>query len=799
VLQYYFESGKMSKENFDKALELNQFYVPFKRFFDEYEHGSSSQYKLSQYIKDYSPTPVRKIVGSDREVVSPLGSIIKNTYDLITAADRNTALNTIVEALQAVDRRLVQEIPAKQFRPVRVLPKKEDPFVDEAGNTWMSMNDPSTELETRMAVEYKKPKNTEIITIVRDGIPHYFQIPKRYYDSFFALQEPVSKAIRLLAKPAALLRAGAVVYDPTFAVRNVTRDQISAWFYTKYGYAPWDFLKGVFAAAKKTETYQKFLASGADQSFLTAIDKEMSSGYIEKRAGKKIQTKWQEYKRNPLLLAQDVNRASELGTRVGAFQNAYLKTGDVYAAMQEGREISGDYGVKGQAMKSIAPLYPFLNARIQHAKLIPQSLIRRRPAKFIARAFPLVAGSILNWYWNHRDDRVRKLYSELPLWRRIGMWNVNIPGTDSFIPLPRGPLGILFGATTEKLLDHVEQADPVTIDELGKEIWEDYTPMYVGAELPRLATEISPQFVRPIVEQAMNKIGYTGRPIVPERYQKLQPGDQYDIYTNEIIKNIGQTAGISPMRLQALVTSYTAGAGRGLLSITDEILESAGLTEKSPDDAFTRLSRLPVSRAFVTEAVLGSRGRSVQEFYKKLDEMEALSASVNQYLKDDNLDRIQQALTGDKAEDYKWYLDNKKSIGRFREVLRISGYMKSEISQMRTAENKRDMIRMIDETMTNLAIKFNNAYAEKSGYPISSIMNDIYSFGVREKREETGIRRQFSGEIKNSDELSRAMSKLNLYQLRDRTGTLKPLDYYRMQSLQNKLKRFNEQSSEVKR
>ena len=795
VLQYYFESGKMSKENYDKALELNKFFVPFKRFFDVYEGGSSSGYRLSQYIKDYSPKAVHKIKGSHREVVSPIGSIIKNTYDLITAADRNTTLGIIVESLQAVDRRLVQEIPAKQFRPVRVLPKPAEPFVDAEGNQWMSLNEPSKELENRIAVEYKKPRSSELITVIKDGVPHYYEIPKRYYDSYFSIQETLSKAIRLLSLPARVLRAGAVVFDPTFAVRNVVRDQVSAWFYTRYGYAPWDFFKGIMAAMNKTEHYQKFLASGADQSFLTAIDKEMSRGYIEKRAGKKIQTKWQEYKRNPLLFAQDMNRASELGTRVGAFNNAYKKSGDVYTAMQEGREISGDYGVKGQAMKSIAPLYTFLNARIQHAKLIPQSLIRRRPSKFIARALPVVAISMANWYWNHRDDQVRKAYSELPGWRRIGMWNVHIPGTDSFIPLPRGALGILFGATTEKFLDHLEQEDPLTIMELGAEFAEDYMPIYVGPDMPRLATEASPQFVRPIIEQAMNKIGYTGRPIIPERLRKLKPEDQHDIYTNELIKRLGEATGLSPMRIQHLITAFTAGAGRGALSITDEVLEIAGITEKTPDDLFTRLSRLPVTRAFVTEAAIGTRGRSVQKFYRKLDHMESISATVNLYVKDDNMVRIQQLLTGKEGEDYKWFLDNKKSIGRFREVLRVARFLKIEIAQMRAVDDRRGMIHTIDEAITNIAIRFNNAYAEGEPFPIDKIMSEIYSFGVRTKREESGIRRQFSGEIKSSKQLRDAMNKLNLYKLRERTGALKQIDYYRMKSLENKLKRFNKQQT----
>lgn len=70
--------------------------------------------------------------------------------------------------------------------------------------------------------------------------------------------EPVAKMPGLLTTPTKFLRQGAVVYDPTFAFRNVARDQISALFYSKYGYSPVDYIKGLYATIGKRNLIKDF-------------------------------------------------------------------------------------------------------------------------------------------------------------------------------------------------------------------------------------------------------------------------------------------------------------------------------------------------------------------------------------------------------------------------------------------------------------------------------------------------------------------------------------------------------------
>jgi len=696
VLQYYRDAGKISQFQYDTIKELNKYYIPFKRFFSDYE-STGSYPNMSKFMKDTSPSPVKSIKGSSREVISPIGSIIKNTYDLLLAADRNTALTSVVRSLQSLDKTLVQEIPRHVVEAVKVF-------------------GPEGELETRFTRKVKKPVDAEIITLWVNGDMKFFQIPKQFYDSFFAFNEPLSKAIRYMSLPSRILQAGAVVYDPTFTVRNVPRDQITAGFYTKYGYNPTDFVRGIFEVAGKTETYQRFLASGADQSFLTSMDQIMSERNVMDRVGGKMKSYWERIKSNPLEPLQQLNRASELGTRVGAFRKAFMRSGDVYKAMQEGREISGDYGLKGKSMANVAPLYPFLNARLQHLKKSIQ-VIKEKPGRVAAKGFLYIsAPAILNWVYNNYDEKNRALYKELPTWRKASMFNVKIPGTDSFLPIPKGFWGTLFGTSVESALDWLVVNDPRTVKALMGQLFQEISPI-------NSPVEIIPQYGRGIAEQFANRKGFTNKPIVPQGLEGLPPNEQYTDYTSDVMKKLGKLTGISPLRIEAFITSYTGGMGKNVLNISDEILRLTGIADEGPEDTFTILSKMPITKALFTEVPIGTRGQSVQDFYTKLDELEQMNKQVNDFIKDNKDDKLNDYMR-DREYDYGFYLTNAREINKFKQVLRAT---RDLVGDMKKSDDpgKDEKIYQLQEAITQTAQQFQEAYNKAGSFKLNEALNKV--------------------------------------------------------------------------
>jgi DNA polymerase III sliding clamp (beta) subunit (PCNA family) len=704
VLEYYRDAGMISTETLNTIKEKYKFYVPFKAFFDELE-GRETRENLSKKLTTYIPQPLKSLKGTTRGIYSPIESIIDNTLDFILAADRNKAQISIINSLRKIDKSNIQEIPMRKMKLVHVI-------------------DPDTkEIVKRWSPQFEVEKGKQVITVLEGGERHAYQIPIEFYDAIYNMTESYSKALKMFAFPTTILRAGAVVYDPTFGFRNITRDQISAFFYSKYGYNPYHFIKGVMSSIKKDETYQKFLASGADLSFLAVADKTISSkrykSYVESNFNKlfKRYGGWDAM----LKIAEDFNRATELGTRVGAFKNAFEKTGDSFESMAEARRIAGDYSIRGASMRNISPLYAFFNARMRHAENIAESFKKENIGKTFVRGITtIVPAQMIIWAINNMDEDRKKLYQELPAWRKNFFFNIPIPMTNSFLPIPKGFYGTLFGSTLESALNWSMNNDKEQMKELPKQIISELSPISGWSEFV-------PTALRPIVEQFANKIGYTGQNIVPKGTEKLPPEEQYSENTTEFIKEIGKYIGVSPARIEAFITGYTAGTGKNVLYLTDEILQQIGLVERKPEDKFTVLSRLPISRAFVSQPPLGLSSKSVQQFFEKLDELEGLNNLINQAIEKLDSNEAMKLLESKKGriEDYQWYLKNQTQINRFREIIRGHREFLTEILADPNEQNKEDKIIEIKSIITNIAQDFLEAYNNKEKFVIDKSLNFI--------------------------------------------------------------------------
>ena len=110
-----------------------------------------------------------------------------------------------------------------------------------------------------------------ILKVWRDGKQEFYQLDPELYRATLALdKEAAGMFMNLLSKPAALLRAGATL-SPDFMVRNPTRDMWTALVYSKYGYKPQDFAKGLFSILKKDDLYWQFKASGAAHGAMVSL------------------------------------------------------------------------------------------------------------------------------------------------------------------------------------------------------------------------------------------------------------------------------------------------------------------------------------------------------------------------------------------------------------------------------------------------------------------------------------------------------------------------------------------------
>ena len=96
-------------------------------------------------------------------------------------------------------------------------------------------------------------------------------------------------------------------------------------------------------------------------------------------------------------------------------------------------------------------------------------------------------------------------------------------------------------------------------------------------------TEIpAPVLMKEAFQQAGNYDFFRERPIVPTEVKNKPLTEQAMPWTNRTFKEVGETVGMSPVRIQHAFNSTFGGTGRAAVSITDEIIDMIDPTMVSP-------------------------------------------------------------------------------------------------------------------------------------------------------------------------------------------------------------------------
>ncbi len=725
LLDFAAESGRISKETAEYWKKEHQNYVPLRRIAETYEIMKGKNKLVSRELLPESERAIFSRKGSQKQIRDIFESMIENTNHILASSERNILNKNLADMFFDIH----------NYNRIH---KTGGAVIEEIDSRGMDAYQDPTTGEIRYAISKHRPSNFKppkgrILVTYEEGVPRFYDVAPEYYDDIFRVTNQaareVSKVMRILSKPTHWLQAGAVVYDPTFPVRNIVRDQISTWFTSKHGYLPTDFIRGIASAIGKDEYYQKWLASGGDQSFLVSADQAMKEDFINQKVGKFAKRKFDTYKRNPLLALQDFSKASEIGTRLGAFKNAYKRTGNVKLAAIESRDITADYGIHGAITKQAFSLYPFLNARIQWARTMAESM--KNPASFMLKGMALTVPAAINWLINNQDEESQKLYQSLPTWRRVGLFNIRIPGTDHFLPLPKGFYGVLFASSIESMLDHVAKDDPRVLKDLPGQLFQEISPI---SNWP----EIIPFIGRPVVEMWANKKGYTGKPIVSESMKLLKPSEQFYNSTPEVIKKLGEALNWSPVKIEHYFKSYTGGAGIGAVNILDETLQAMGLVDKKPEDTFTTLSRMPIFKALLTERPIGLQSGYISDFYETLDKIEKVNVTFNNYVKTENYDGLDKFMSDPENQRmYSFYEGNSTALNSFRNVLtwvRDAGYATMK-DPLLTNEEKQDNIRKMNDIVQESALKFKEAYEKREFFDYGKTMDELIKKMKEEKKD----------------------------------------------------------------
>ncbi|MGL6306855.1 LPD38 domain-containing protein [Aeromonas caviae] len=645
------EAGLFTKEA--RAEFESEWYIPF---FRESDDGDVIAPFKTKGIANQN-AGIKKLKGGEANTNDLLENIFTSTSKLIDASMKNMAAQKTVWNL--ADTGIIEVIPKPNKMDYQALANGKD----------------------RIMV---KLEGEDYMIRVED--------PDLYRAMTFFDRKPFGAMVNVAAKAKRLLTAG-VTASPEFMLRNFLRDSLSSWAISKDGFKPMiDSIKGV----KKTLTMDgstiDVMFSGASflGGYVNGNDPEAMADTVRKSLRRKGMTPEQIAKyeksivRNAAQVKGIVADAWDQYSRYGealenanreAVYEAAIKAGKSHAqAAFESKDLM-DFSMLGAArfIQGASMVLPFFNARIQGLGKLSREL-RDNPREIAKRAGMITAMSLgllaLNW----DDER----YEELPDWDKDANWHFFIGDQHFRIPKPF-EIGVMFGTIPERMVRAMG----------GKDTGAQFGKAVARAVGETFALNPTPQIVKPLVESYFNYDAFRGGPIENAQDLAVQAEARYNEQTSLMMRELGDTLGMSPKKLEHLLIGYTGTMGSYVMAAADGLIRASTPGES----ASWRADEIPLVKAVYRGTGPAKSTQHMEEFYRMLNEVNQLKRTVDQYRSEGLTDKANELL-----EEQGGILKSRRSLSRTQQQVRVVRNRIELIQRDRTltAEEKR---RRIDEML----------------------------------------------------------------------------------------------------
>ena len=572
MLQMLVKEGMLTAKSYHTMRKMYPHYIPFFR--DMSDAGMQSFLSGGKGFIDVS-SPVKRFKGSTRDIIDPLESIVKNTFQFYNAVERNHVGRTFAKL---ADKNGVGQIVE------RVNGNKS--ATDNTFNVW---------------------ENGEKVT--------YETTPELIQTMRMLDKDQSNMVAKILSYPANWLRAGATL-SPEFILRNPVRDMIGASIYSKHGFIPVvDTFKGLALFLKKGELYWDYMKSGAAHAAMVSLDRDYLGGQLRDIMSR--ESKVTKLIKNPIEVLRAMSEATEMATRLAEFDNArkgYTGVGNrlfgkdrkpltAREAALESRDITLDFSRRGSHTKKANQVIAFFNATIQGADKMARAFKEDPRGMTVKTMLYITLPSVLLWYMNKDDER----YQELPQWEKDTFWI--IPGKENMYRVPKPfEAGVLFGTSFERMLQYFDDAKnnrkSVGFKGFGDRVIDSLAPSFM------------PTAMIPVVEAMTNYSLFRQRNIIPQSQENLPARLQYGANTSEVAKFVGDKINVSPYIVDNTIRGYGGGlAGLGLSGID-------AATGAKENNASKKWYEAPGLRGFTAAPYQSSN--SVQRVYDDYKEQEKL-------------------------------------------------------------------------------------------------------------------------------------------------------------------------------
>jgi len=658
------EVGAISDEAYVKITKSNQFYTPFKRLMEEIETQGFVPVKTNLFTP--KSIPIKKIKGSVKAIIDPLESLISDTYKITDFVERTRVAKAVINL-----RKLSPELE-KLINPIapEMVP------VAKVGEKVIFR--PST---------FAPAKDT--IQVFENGVRKFYQVSEDLAKAMNGMSgSDMGIVLKLLSYPTKTLRVGATL-TPEFIGRNPIRDQMSAFVFSKFGYIPGiDLVKGIWETVARKDLFQRWLASGGDQSMFVSLDRIANQKVLQETVKsftpQRALLEFKKFIKSPLEPLRALSAFGEKGTRVGAFKGAIRKGISDLEAAFESRDITLDFSRIGSQTKSVNQIIAFWNANVQGIDKLARAF-KERPIQTSLKAVGGITLPSISLYLLQKDN---PRYQEVPQWQKDLFWII-VPPSEKW-PIIRIPkpfeLGILFGTVPEHILTWIYENDPESLKTIPEAISKGASPGLV------------PTALLPILENTANYSFFSDRPIVSQSLENLPPELQANTYTSETAKEIGKLMNQSPAKIENLAYGYFGGLGRYAFDTSDAILKGLGIVTPPPEPEPTLADR-PFIKAFVVREPIGSASESVNDFYNILEKATQAYTASKQMAEGGDIDSSVQYIQEHK--EVLFYKGLNRVASQFSEIRKHKDAVMADKNL--TPEQKRKAIDALDGLMTEIA------------------------------------------------------------------------------------------------
>lgn len=553
----------------------------------------------------------------------------------------------------------------------------------------------ATEVPESAAKDMVKSAGVGGATFAMDGgTKHWYIVDDaQVLEAISAMESAAFKhwAMKLMGEFKHYLTLGVTV-SPTFRIRNLMRDSISAIAQNDLSYnVAGNVWRGYKAMDRKGEAYAQALFSGALLRFgqltdgkhaehakrliLSGVDDQtiLDTPQKVKDAVGKMWDWWQETGDT----AENVNRMSRymqgLARGEGALEAAFAA-----------RDMM-DFSLQGssKAVRSLTQIVPFMNARLQGMYKLGRAA-KEDPARlgYVVGAVALASIALLLAYkdddeWKKREDWDRDNF----WWFRIGNAAFRIPK-----PFEIGAMGTLAERSVELAI-----SDEMT----GKRFAERLSAMLGGT----FALNPTPQLFKPMIDIYANKDSFTGRLIESRGLENLTKPERSTPNTSLVAKTLGKAGDVtqlSPVQIDFLIRSYFGWLGSHA-AMTVDLMSEPFMDVVKPA---RRLEDIFVLGDFV-KGLPNNRSRYVEDFYKQAKVVHEVMGDLKRAREVGDIEKV-RSIMEERRDDIalsRLYIGIGNKIGEVNKRIRIvqGGNLPAEIKRQRLDELEALRARMAEQ------------------------------------------------------------------------------------------------------